>query len=62
MNPREAEGKEKEKLSLTNKLIHSGKGDVSLRAKSVNVSTLCQLGTRWGGEDQENKRYHSSIF
>ena len=35
---------------------------MSLRAKSVNVSTLCQLGTSSGEADNEDKRYHSSIF
>ena len=56
------EPKKKEKSFLTNKLFHGGKGAMSLRAKSVNVSTLCQLGTRSGEADKEDKRYYSSIF
>lgn len=52
----------KEKSFLTNKLFHGGRGAMSLRAKSVNVSTLCQLGTRSGEADKEDKRYYSYIF
>lgn len=48
--------KEKKKSCLTNKLFHGGKGDMSLRTKSVNVSTLCQLGARSGEADKEDKK------
>lgn len=47
---------------LTNKLFHGVKVAMSLRAKSVNVSTLCQLGTRTEEVDQEDKRYFYCIF
>lgn len=46
---------EQKKSFLTNKLFHGGKGAVSLRAKSVNVSTLCQLGRR-SGEARQGAR------
>lgn len=36
-------------------LIGCGKATMSLREKSVNVSTVCQLDTRSGEAD---KRYH----
>lgn len=59
MSTGEKRGTQKrEKSFLTNKVFHGRKGAMSLRAKSVNVSTLCQLGTGSGEADKEDKRYY----
>lgn len=49
--------KGEKKSCLPNKVFHAGEETMSLRAKGVNVSTLCQLGTRSGEADMEDKRY-----
>lgn len=56
MSTGEKSGRQKrEKSFLTNKVFHGRKGAMSLRAKSVNVSTLCQLGTGSGEADEDKK-------
>lgn len=47
--------KGKDKSCLPNKVFRTGEETMSLRVKSVNVSTLCQLGPRRGEADMEEK-------